>query len=257
MLRTLALSLFAVCSLAHAGEGEWIPLFNGKDLTGWTPKFKGFKLGENFNDTFRVQDGLLTVSYDKYDQWGGQFGHLFHKDKFSHYKLRVEYRLVGEQVKGGPGWAFRNNGVMIHCEAPGSMTLDQDFPTSLEVQLLGGKGDGKERGTGNLCTPGTNVVLDGKLVTDHVVPAKPQVTIDGDSWVTMEIEVRGNRLIKHTVNGQVVHTYEQPQLDERDAHAKELLAKGAPKMLSEGYISVQAETHPTQFRKIEIQKLAE
>jgi hypothetical protein len=257
MLRALALSLLAVCSFAHAEEGKWNPLFNGKDLTGWTPKFKGSKPGENFNDTFRVQDGTITVSYDKYDQWGGQFGHLFYKEKFSNYKLRIEYRFIGDQVKGGPAWAFRNNGVMIHSESPETMGVDQEFPTSLEVQFLGGKGDGKERGSGNLCTPGTNVVIDGQLVTDHVVNAKPQVTIDGDAWVTMEVEVRGNKVIKHFVNGQQVHLYEQPQLDERDKHSQELMKKGASKLISEGYICLQAETHPVQFRKVEIQKLEE
>lgn len=256
MLRSLAaLSLLAVCSFAHAEEGKWVSLFNGKDLTGWTPKFKGSKLGENFNDTFRVQDGAITVSYDKYDQWGGQFGHLFYKTKFSNYKLRIEYRFTGDQVKNGPGWAFRNSGVMIQSESPETMGVDQEFPASLEVQFLGGKSDGKERGTGNLCTPGTNVVIDGKLVTDHTVAAKPQVTIDGDAWVTIEVEVHGNKVIKHIVNGQQVHVYEQAQLDERDGHAQELMKKGAPKMISEGYICLQAESHPVQFRKVEIQKL--
>ena len=44
-----------------------IQLFNGKDLTGWTPNFKNRDVGENYKNTFRVVDGLLTVSYDDYE----------------------------------------------------------------------------------------------------------------------------------------------------------------------------------------------
>src|SRR5262245_2069991 len=81
--------------------GEWKPLFNGKNLDGWSPKIRGFELGDNHNDTFRVEDGLLRVKYDKYDSFDNKFGHLFYRDKFSHYVLRIEYRFVGEQCKGG------------------------------------------------------------------------------------------------------------------------------------------------------------
>ena len=56
--------------------GQWIQLFNGKDLTGWTPKFAGFALGENYLDTFGVKDGLLTVSYDKWKKFNGEFGQV-------------------------------------------------------------------------------------------------------------------------------------------------------------------------------------
>jgi AAA+ superfamily predicted ATPase len=129
-------------------DGEWIDLFNGKNLDNWVIKFTGYPLGENFNNTFRVEDGLLTVSYDEWDQWDGQFGHIFYDRSFSHYILRVEYRIVGEQVEGGPGWAFRNNGLMLHSQDPETMTLDQEFPVSLETQLLGGNGT-DERSTLN------------------------------------------------------------------------------------------------------------
>src|SRR4051794_20414403 len=126
--------------LADDKKDDWVPLFNGKDLTGWTPKITKYPFGENFGDTFRVEDGLLKVRYDKYDQFDGKFGHLFYKDKFSDYVVRVEYRFVGEQCKGGPGWAIRNSGVMFHCQDPKTMRKDQEFPVSIEAQLLGGNG---------------------------------------------------------------------------------------------------------------------
>ena len=232
-----------------ADKSRWISLFNGKDLKGWTPKITGYDLGVNYGNTFRVEDGLLKVAYDQYDKFGGRFGHLFYKTPFSRYRLRLEYRFVGDQTPGGPGWAFRNSGIMIHGQAPQSMGKKQNFPVSIEVQLLGG--DGKNaRSTGNLCSPGTHVVMKERLVTQHCVNSKSK-TYHGDQWVTAEVEAHGNGIIRHLINGEVVLEYEQPQLDEKDADAKKLM-KNNSRMLQEGYISLQAESHPVEFRKVEI-----
>jgi hypothetical protein len=254
---TVAMVFMAGCATKQGDvtEGQWISLFDGKDLKGWTPKIAGQELGENYKDTFRVQDGLLTVAYDQYDKFHGEFGHLFYQDPFSHYRLRVEYRFTGEQTPGGPGWAFRNSGMMIHCQPPQTMTKDQSFPVCIEVQLLGGDGT-HERSTGNLCTPGTHVVMNGQLVTQHCINSKSQ-TYHGDQWVTAEVEVHGNRLLRHVIDGETVLEYAEPQLDEGDADAQRLLKAGADKMVSQGYISLQAESHPVQFRRVELLPLDE
>lgn len=233
-------------------EGEWIQLFNGKDLTGWTPKIRGYKLGENFGNTFRVEDGLLKVRYDGYDQYNERFGHLFHEGIYSNYRIRVEYRFVGSQVPGGPGWAIRNSGVMVHGQRPETMTLDQDFPCSIEVQLLGGDGV-RDRTTLNLCTPGTHVEMNGKLFKPHCTSSKSK-TYHGEQWVTAEIEVRGNEVIRHRIDGEVVLEYQRPQLDPGDANAKRII-KDEVVQLAEGTISLQSESHPIDFRKVEIQIL--
>lgn len=244
--------LFALTGLASADEGAWTPLFNGKDLSGWTPKIRGCKLGENFQRTFRVEDGVIKVDYSDFKDWDNRFGHLFFEKKFSHYRLRLEYRFTGEQLQGGPGWAFRNSGVMIHCEAPEAMEIEQLFPTSLEVQLLGGTGKG-ERTTGNLCTPGTHVEIDGKLETKHCVTSRSK-TFHGDQWVKLEIEVHGNGIIRHLIDGEDVLSYGKPQLG-GDSHAETLAVVAGDKLISEGYIALQSESHPAEFRKIEIQEL--
>jgi hypothetical protein len=231
-------------------EGQWKSLFNGKDLDGWTPKIAGHPLGENYKDTFRIKDELLTVSYDQYERFDNTFGHLFYKTPFSHYRIRLEYRFVGEQAAGGPGWAFRNSGIMIHCQPPETMGQDQSFPVCLEVQLLGGNGK-DERKTGNLCTPGTHVVMKGSLVTQHCTDSSSK-TFHGDQWVKAEVEVHGGRLIRHLINDEVVLEYGEPQLDDGDADAQRLLKAGAGKQVDQGYISLQAESHPVQFRKVEI-----
>lgn len=237
-------------SAQTATEENWIQLFNGEDLNDWQVKFTGYELGENFNNTFRVEDGLLRVRYDEWDEWGGQFGHLFYKDEFSHYRLRVEYRFVDEQVAGGPGWAFRNNGLMLHGQPAETMEVDQDFPVSVEVQLLGGNGT-DERSTMNVCTPGTNIVLDGVLLEDHCITSGSK-TYHGDQWVTVEVEVRGGEVMRHFVEGEEVMSYEKPQLDPRDQYYEKLLPEDGNKILSKGTISIQAESHPTDFREIEL-----
>lgn len=231
-------------------EGKWIPLFNGKNLDGWTPKIRGHALGENFGNTFRVEDGILKVSYDQYQDFGNRFGHLFYKDKFSNYVIRAEYRFVGNQVPGGAGWALRNSGLMLHGQAPETMAKDQDFPVSIEVQLLGGSGSGK-RTTGNLCTPGTHVVMNNELLTRHCTDSTSK-TYHGDQWVTIEVEVHGHGTFKHIVEGQTVLEYSQPQLDDKDASARLLLDAGVPRMLHGGTISLQSESHPVEFRKVEL-----
>jgi hypothetical protein len=244
--------LAGVCCAAagdSAKQERWISLFNGKNLDGWVVKVKGSDLGENYGNTFRVEDGVLKVSYDQYPRFDGKFGHIFYKQKFSKYRLRVEYRFVGEQCSGGPSWALRNSGVMMHSQAPESMGKDQDFPVSLEVQYLGGDGQ-HERPTGNVCTPGTNIVMDGKLITRHCTNSRSK-TFAGDQWVTVEVEIHGNGAVKHLVNGETVLEYEQPQLDPKDADAQKLI-KGGKISLEEGFIALQAESHPIEFRKVEL-----
>ena len=252
---------FGVVSLpCHCAEttksNEWIQLFNGRDLEGWIPKVRGHAAGENFGDTFRVEDGILKVSYDQYQgPFQERFGHLFYDQPFSHYVLRMEYRFVGKQVPGGPGWAVRNSGIMIHGQTPESMEQDQDFPASIEVQLLGG--DGKHsRHTGNLCTPGTHVIMGGKLIKRHCTSSSSP-TYHGNRWVSVQVEVHGNGIIRHFVEGQLVLEYEQSQLDESDPSAQRLLQQRQSKRLSSGTISLQSESHPVEFRKIELRQLKE
>ena len=235
LLLITAITLTYLPTSANDHKGKWIQLFNGKDLSDWTVKIRGHEVGINHNDTFAVQDGVIRVSYDKYDTFDETFGHLFYKVPFSHYLFRAEYRFLGEQANGGPGWAFRNSGVMIHGQTPETMTKDQDFPNSIEVQLLGGKGDGK-RPTGNLCTPGTDVIMDGKLLKRHCLSSNSK-TYHGDQWVTLEIEVMGSKSIKHIINGETVMEYTNPQLDDGT-------------LLEGGTISLQSESHPVEFRKV-------
>ncbi|QEC69504.1 DUF1080 domain-containing protein [Panacibacter ginsenosidivorans] len=252
MKKIAVISVLIFCGLTttlNAQKG-WIKMFNGKDLSDWIIKIKDHPLNENYGNTFRVENGVMKVSYDQYNnQFKEQFGHIFYKQKFSAYLLYIEYRFTGDQIKDGPDWAYRNSGAMLHCQDPKSMMVEQDFPISLEMQLLGGNGK-DERSTCNLCTPGTNVILDGKFFTPHCVNSTSK-TFHGDQWVVAQALVLGDSIIKHIVGSDTVLMYTKPQYDGRDKWVQKKGFKDGA-LISEGYISLQSESHPVEFRKVEL-----
>ena len=229
---------------------HWKQLFNGKDLNDWHPKITGYTLNDNYANTFSVENGVMKVKYDGYPSFDNKFGHIFYKKKFSYYLLGIEYRFAGEQCKNGPGWALRNSGVMLHCQAPETMLKDQDFPISLEAQFLGGNGK-DPRTTANLCTPGTNVHMNGTLFTPHCTPSSSQ-TYHGEQWVRVELLVLGDSIIKHIIDKKVVIEYTKPQIGGGNVTNYDAAVKKDGMLLKEGYIALQSESHPIEFRKVEI-----
>ncbi|MFT5145057.1 MAG: hypothetical protein ACI80V_000628 [Rhodothermales bacterium] len=256
----IALILVAGCEsrqilLPDDGETEkWEQLFNGKDLKGWVPKIRGEEAGKDSRNTFRVEDGVLKVDYSNYEVFEERFGHIFFETPFSHYRLSVLYRFTGEQLPDGPGWAYRNSGLMLHGQSAESMGLEQDFPISIEVQLLGGNG-ADDRSTANLCTPGTNVEMDGALETSHCMQSE-SATYHGDQWVQVEVIVLGDSLIAHAVEGELVLAYNKPQIGGGavSGHDPAVKRDGAP--LTGGTISLQSESHPVEFKRVELLNLS-
>ncbi|MCB9340083.1 MAG: DUF1080 domain-containing protein [Lewinellaceae bacterium] len=251
---SISSSLFFACSnnppeTSHdPDKEEWQSLFNGVNLDGWEPKITGFELNENFNNTFYAEDSMIKVKYDGYGDFGGRFGHLFYKEPFSYYRLKVDYRFVGEQCQGGPEWALRNSGAMLHGQPASTMLKDQDFPISVEAQFLGGDGE-HERPTLNLCTPGTNVERNGALVTDHCMESTAK-TYHGDQWVHAEFLVLGDSLLQHILEGKVVMEYSKPQYGGGAvSHFDSTLYK-AGQPITGGSISLQSESHPVHFKNI-------
>ncbi|MFC3562551.1 3-keto-disaccharide hydrolase [Pedobacter jamesrossensis] len=242
--------LFLFISLQANAQKGWINLFNGKDLKDWKVKISKHDLNDNYANTFRVENGLMKVSYDGYQNFDQQYGHIFYKKPFSAYLLKVTYRFVGEQAKGGEGWALRNSGTMLHCQAPETMLKDQDFPISIEGQILGGDGE-HERHTSNVCTPGTNIFFDGKLFTQHCLDSKSK-TYAGDQWVTAEFLVLGDSVIKHIIEGEVVLEYTKPQIGGGNVSNYDPKIKVDGKPLKSGYISLQSESHPIEFKSVKL-----
>jgi hypothetical protein len=232
---------------------EWISLFNGRNLENWIVKIRHHEVGVNFGETFKVEDGVIKVRYDQYKTFDQQFGHLFHKQPFSHYRLRVEYRFVGEQVPGAPDWAIRNSGVMMHSQDPTTMPAEQDFPISIEFQFLGGLGKGA-RSTGNMCSPGTHIVYGGQLETRHCINSSSD-TYDGDQWVVAEAIVLGGGKITHIINGKTVIEYSEPQVGGGGVSGHNPAVKQDGKRLTEGYLALQGESHPIEFRNVELLNL--
>ena len=250
----IALSLISISGFAQQKSTEqWESMFNGKDLSNWTVKIRNHPVGENFGNTFRVDDGKIVVRYDAYEKFDERFGHLFYNKPYGYYRIRLEYRFVGEQAKEGPGWAYRNSGIMVHGQTPKTMGLNQDFPVSIEVQLLGGNGKEK-RTTCNLCTPGTNVEMNGKLFTPHCINSN-SATYHGDQWVTAEVLVLGDSVIRHYANGIEVLSYQKPQIGGGNVSGQDKEFGVTGQMLQRGSISLQSESHPVEFRKIEILNL--
>lgn len=240
---------------APAGrEGEWLQLFNGKDLSDWIVKLNHHALNENYGNTFRVEDGLLKVRYDQYGDFGDRFGHLYYKRPFSYYHLAVEYRFAGTLQRGAPGYAVLNSGVMFHAQDPKTILLDQNWPIAIELQFLAGLPDGKPRPTGCVCTPGTHVVYDGKLTEAHIIQSSAGTYPPGE-WVRAEVIVHGSNRIEHIINGKKVLEYSQPRIGGGvvAGYDPKLFQEG--KVLSEGFIGLQSEGQPVDFRKVELKVL--
>ncbi len=246
--------LYALIANPDMAQEDWVSLFNGRNLDGWTPKIRGYPAGENFGDTFHVADGALSVSYAAYDEFDHRFGHIFYNTPYSHYILALEYRFQGEQAKGAPGWALENSGVMAHSPSAENMGLMQDFPTSIEVQLLGSGGQA-QRPTGNLCTPGTHVHMNGNLIEQHCVNSSSK-TYPGEQWVTLDLLVLGNEHMEHFINGTSVLSYTEPRIGGGMVSGFLPEYKQDGTAVSGGYFSLQAEGHPVQFRNIRLLNLA-
>lgn len=233
---------------------EWVELFNGKDLDGWTPKIAHYEPGENFGNTFRVVDGAMQVNYDQYTDFNESFGHLFWKDKYSHYRLVVEYRFIGTWLHDTPGWAYRNSGIMFHSQAPETMLKEQNFPISLEAQFLGGLGEG-ERHTMSLCTPGTEAYQTGVMLPSHCTTSTSK-TYDGDQWVTVELEVHGHDNVRHIVEGETVIEYQTSAIGGGTVDGFDPAMKPDGQPVGEGYFALQSEGSPVEFRRVAILNLS-
>ncbi|OIN57325.1 3-keto-disaccharide hydrolase [Arsenicibacter rosenii] len=256
------LSLSALFAQSSAKKEDWQSLFNGKDLTGWDIKIAGQPLNDNYKNTFLVEDGMLRVSYKEYDKFNDKYGHIYYKTPYSHYRIRFEYRFQGDQVPGGANWNVRNSGIMFHSQSAASLTFEQHFPVSLEMQLLGGLGKGP-RHTGNLCSPGTIVDMNGKFANAHCIDSDSK-TYDGDQWVKAEAIVLGDSVVYHLIDGNTVLAYQNIRIGgtlDGDFRKMMNIANAdawAPKLntqLSEGYIALQAESHAIDFRGIELLNL--
>ncbi len=244
------------CSPSQKKEekNEWISLFNGKDLNDWVVKVHHHETGVNFGNTFRVEDGMIKVRYDQYGDFNDQFAHLYYKTPFSHFHLKLDYHFTGTLQKGAPEYTLLNSGVMFHSQDPKSILKEQNWPISVEMQFLAGLGDGNPRPTGNMCSPGTEIVYNGKQYEDHCLNSTSK-TYGKDEWVHAELIVLGDSSVTHIINGDTVLRYTNPSMGGGvvNGYDSTLWHPGTP--LSSGFIALQSEGQPIDFRNIELKNL--
>ncbi len=233
---------------------EWISLFNGKNIDDWFVKIHHHETGDNYGDTFRVADSTIQVRYDQYDEFNERYGHLYYKTPYSYYHLKMEYHFTGEWRKDAPDYTQLNSGVMYHSQDPHTMPKEQDWPISVEMQFLAGLGDGKPRPTGNMCSPGTHIVYNGDLDTRHCISSSSN-TYDADEWVSAELIVLGSEAVVHIINGDTVLKYTQPQIGGPVVNRFDPEQKQDGKLLEKGFIALQSEGQPIDFRNIRLLNL--
>ncbi len=255
----LLLLLFTQCSVkksvvSNTNDG-WQQMFNGEDIKDWTTKIHHYDVGDNFGDTFRVEDGLIKVRYDNYEgDFNDRYGHLYYNTPYSYYHFSVEYRFVGDLHPGAPSFTLKNSGVMFHSQDPNTMPKEQDWPISVEMQFLAGIKEGESRPTGNMCSPGTDVVYEGKIDPRHCISSSSD-TYYGDQWVKAEMIIRGDSLVTHIINGKKVLEYTKPQMGGGVANGYDPKIKQDGKLLTEGFIALQSEGQPIDFRNVKIKNL--
>ena len=249
----LLFKFFITFIIFFNSEKKWIDIFNGNNLDGWEIKIRGHKVNDNFNNTFKVKNGVLEVSYDGYDQFDNKFGHIFYTLKeFKDYHLSLEYRFFGSHLLGAPSWSIKNSGIMIHSQSPFSMLIDQEFPVSIEAQLLGGIDKSKSRSTLNMCSPGTEVFIKDIKASSHCVNSKSK-TYYSDQWIKAEVIVYSDSIIHHIINKDTVLSYTNITIG--GEYTPENFSKKIGSNLKRGFISLQSEGHPIQFKNIKIKPL--
>ena len=256
MFLCMIASMLQCSSTRMTADGEgWEKMFNGKDLDNWTAKIHHYEVGDNYGDTFRVEEGMIKVRYDRYeDDFKERFGHLYYNRPYAYFHLSLEYRFLGELHPGAPSYTLKNSGVMFHSQDPRTMPIDQNWPISVEMQFLAGLEKGKERPTGNMCSPGTDVVYKGKLDPNHCINSSSE-TYFGKQWVKAELIVLGDSLVTHFINGNEVLQYTKPQIGGGVVEGYDPNVWEEGKLLSEGYIALQSEGQPIDFRNIKIRNL--
>jgi hypothetical protein len=233
---------------------DWQILFNGKDLDDWVVKIHQHEVGDNYANTFRVVDEIIQVNYDDYDTFDNRYGHLFYKEPFSSFHLKFEYRFTDQWMEDAPSYTYRNSGVMFHSQDPNSILKDQDWPISVEYQMLAREVDGQARPTGNMCSPGTEIFYEGTLFPNHCLNSSSP-TFEWNEWVKADLIVYNDSLIIHMVNGDTVLRYSKPHIGGAVANGFDPNVKIDGKALTSGYIGLQAEGQGVEFKEIKLRKL--
>ena len=106
-----------------------------------------------------------------------------------------------------------------------------------------------------MCSPGTEVVQKGNIVPSHCINSSSK-TYDGEQWVSAELIVLGDSLITHIINGDTVLQYSKPQIGGGVVNRFDPKIKQDGKLLNSGFIALQSEGQPIDFRNVRIRDLS-
>jgi hypothetical protein len=261
MLPILAGLMVSTALPEHVDAGPadtvWTQLFNGTDFKDWDIKTMGLALNQDPKNTYRIVDSAIEVNYSNYTDWSGEpWSHIGYKVRpFSYYVVRLEYQFFGNQVGGAPGYANENSGIMLHSQSLASMALNQNWPISLEDQLLGPKST-QGPGSGNLCTPGTAVEYPkGQFNDNHCINAVANTKASAPAWVKASAIVLGDSMVVQLIENKPVLTYYRPMEQQGIVTGNTTRAIINRKPLGSGYILLQAESSPIRFRRIQLANL--
>ena len=169
----------------------------------------------------------------------------------------MDYRFYGNHVNlfknEDEAWNYKNSGVMLHSEDPSKMLLNQGFPVSIEAQFLGGSGV-KERPTLNMCSPGTEVVINESQAMEHCISSNSK-TYHNEDWISVEFVVYSDSIVHHIINKDTVMSYSNIKIGGEYLSDNFTDKVGEP--LKEGFISLQSEGHPIEFKNIRIKEFSD
>lgn len=238
--------------VAGAGGGAggasdgWVKIFNGQDLTGWSPLIHKSAYKQDPYNTFRADpvNHVIKVTYEDYPNgFEDRCGLLYYDKLLTNYRVRVTYRFLEPQAPGPVSWGKNNTGLMIFGIDPAKVTGDPEFPPLIEIQLLGANSTGGNT-TPNMCVPGgmTMKKSTAECGNNHTGVAPPPAA----EWVTVEAEVHvkgDTKVFQYPNKTTPVITMSGPVYQGKD--------------VVNGYLSLQSESQPLEYKDIELMELPE
>ena len=161
-------SLIAVAGLARAANG-WMPLFNGKDLSGWKA---------NGEEKWAVEQGTIVG-----ESAANKYGYLTTEKTYRDFDLRLKFK----------GEAAGNAGLFLHSRIIG---IDPEHGPDIEgMQVEVDPSAGKH--TGGLYESGGRGWV-------AMPTAEAEKALKAGEWNDLEVSVHGNRIVTHLNGVQAV-----------------------------------------------------
>jgi hypothetical protein len=265
MLSTVLLTWATFALPAQASRapaaGDWVPLFNGRNLDGWYTFLQKHGKDRDPDRVITIEDGAIHLYKHAADGSEQVMGYIATNDEFGDYHLRLEFRWGEKKFK--PRYQLkRDAGLYYHITGP-----DAVWPRSLQFQieqtnvgdliaLYGMQLDStvdpktrndsmstflpREKGGEPRVLGGKGIAYQKHLAGDH----------EKDGWNVVEVVAKGEETT-HILNGVVVNRGTGVRFVDPKGPAD-----GAAQPLTRGRIALEIEAAEIVFRKVEIQRFS-